>query len=42
MVDKQDEQIINIKLSDTDINSLDELNKLNKRLSSIFKQYNID
>lgn len=42
MVSKQDEQIINIKLSEKDVSTLDKLSALNKRLSKIFKQYNID
>jgi hypothetical protein len=37
MVEEQDEFIINIKLSEGQINSLEELNKFNKELSAVFK-----
>ena len=40
MVEKQDEQIINIKLSEK-VNSLTDLEKFNKDLSSLFKKFNL-
>lgn len=41
MVEKQDEQIINIKLTNK-INKLDDLTKINTRLDDILKRYNAD
>ncbi|MBO7244613.1 MAG: hypothetical protein J6V53_04980 [Alphaproteobacteria bacterium] len=42
IVEKQDEQIINIKLPTKEDFSLDELSDINKRLSKIFSTINID
>ena len=42
MVEKQDEQIINIKLPSKDDFSLKDLSDINKRLSTIFSTINID
>lgn len=40
MVEKQDEQMINIKLSEN-INTLPELEKFNKDLNAVFKKFNL-
>ena len=42
MTEDQEEKIINIKLPDDAVGSLEDLAKLNNRLGKIFKEFNID
>lgn len=42
MTEKQDEQIINIKIPEKNVDSLDSLNEFNDRLDKLLKTFNID